>query len=620
VFYNGGQAGMTASIASSSEIAGVVWRWSELIESDAASQSIVPNPQNYTLVFAAEREVGIKADCNHVLGTYVFDGDSFGIEIGPSTLASCGAESLDQSYLAYLGGVESASAGGGRLVLQLDDGAVHMVFEKSGPVEEDETVEVLSRLTSTPWQWTELAVTEPVSRSLVADSVNYTLVFSPNGEIRIGADCNQVRGTYAFEGDALNLQFGPSTASFCGEESLDQRFLALLAEVASAGFQDGRLVLSLVDGAGQMLFDPGAESVSGLVGIDPQSIALDTHGLPYSWKASLVPATPYDDTQPQGAVGLPEHIRVNFRPTDPADALPGDPVIYIIPTEAYELLWSQGEDPSVTIVLDDLETMLAAQAEIPASGMLALPFEELGGVNDLAVSGQYPVSGVGGGLRFVGRFVEELRPVTNDGLQYVFQGFSTDGQYFIAFFYPVTSSALPIAEETTPGELQRLESDLGAYLEEKVEMLGALGDAGWNPDLSTLDSVLASLTFQITAPSTGITGVLWEWEHFTGDDLSELAVEHVGSYTLTLGADGRLHFQADCDAGSGTFSLQGSSLTLEPESAGTSVCGEDSLHDQYLKMLGNVGAFFVDEGRLVLNLKANAGTMIFTNGGPAPQP
>jgi heat shock protein HslJ len=215
--------------------------------------------------------------------------------------------------------------------------------------------------------------------------------------------------------------------------------------------------------------------------------------------------------------------------------------------------------------------------------------------------------------------VEELSPVTNDGLQYVFQGFSTDGQYFIAFFYPVTSSALPLAEEIAPGELQRLESDLGAYLEEKVEMLGALGDADWNPDLSTLDSVLSSLTFQITAPGTGITGVLWECEHFTGDDLSDLAVEK-GSYTLTLGADGRLDFQADCAAGSGTYSLQGSSLTLQPEAAGTSACGEDSLHDQYLKMLGSVDAFLVDEGRLVLNLKANAGSMIFTDAGPAPQP
>jgi heat shock protein HslJ len=619
-FYNGGPAGVPASIASPSDITGVVWRWSELVESEAASQSIVLDPQNYTLVFAADGEVGIKADCNHVLGSYVFDGDSLGIEIGPSTLASCGEESLDQSYLAYLGGVGSASAEGGRLVLHLDDSAEYMVFVKSGPVEEDETVETLSRVTATPWRWTELAVSEPVSRSLVADSVNYTLVFSPDGEIRIGADCNQVRGTYAFEGDALNLQFGPSTTAFCGEESLDQRFLALLGEVASAGFQDGRLVLSLVDGAGEMLFDQGGERVSGVVGIDPKSIALDIQGLPYSWQANLVPATPYDDTQPQGSVGLPEHLQVNFRGADAAITSPNDPVIYIIPTEAYELLWSQGEDPSVTIVLDDLEAMLAEQAAIPASGMLALPFEELGGVNDLAVSGQYQVSGVGSGLRFVGRFVEELRPVTNDGLRYVFQGFSADGQYLIAFFYPVTSSALPLAEEITPGELQRLESDLGAYLEEKVEMLSAQGDAGWNPDLSTLDSVLASLTFQITAPGSGIAGVLWEWEHFTGDDDSELAVEDVGSYTLTLGADGRLDFQADCDSGSGTFSLQGSSLMLELEPAATSVCGEDSLHDQYLQMLGSVGAFIVDEGRLVLNLQASAGNMIFTDGGPAPQP
>jgi len=57
---------------------------------------------------------------------------------------------------------------------------------------------------------------------------------------------------------------------------------------------------------------------------DPASVTIDTMGLPYSWQANLVEATPYDDSQPPGAMGLPEHVQVNFGVTDPADVQFGD--------------------------------------------------------------------------------------------------------------------------------------------------------------------------------------------------------------------------------------------------------------------------------------------------------
>jgi heat shock protein HslJ len=210
--------------------------------------------------------------------------------------------------------------------------------------------------------------------------------------------------------------------------------------------------------------------------------------------------------------------------------------------------------------------------------------------------------------------------VTNDGLRYVFQGFSADGKYLIAFFYPVGTGALPSADQVTASELQRLDSDLGAYLEQKAETLDALGDAGWNPDLSTLDSMLASLIFWTTPSGSGLAGVLWEWHQFTDDDDAELKVEDSGNYTLVFGDEGQLDFQADCESGSGTFTLAGSRLTLDLNSAATASCGEDSLHDRYLRMLGRVGAFHIEEDRLVLSLRDDAGNMVFTGERIMPQP
>lgn len=65
-----------------------------LIEPDA--------PENYTIEFMQNGEVGIQADCNRVLGTYTEDGSSISIELGPSTLAACPPESIDTEYLQAL--------------------------------------------------------------------------------------------------------------------------------------------------------------------------------------------------------------------------------------------------------------------------------------------------------------------------------------------------------------------------------------------------------------------------------------------------------------------------------------------------------------------------------------
>ena len=127
--------GGTVSSISKSDIAGVEWQWSELIEAQPTSQSVVPDPENYTLVFKPDGGIDIQADCNMVGGSYTLKDDSLSIELGPSTMAFCGEESLDQQYLASLGNVESASLENGRLVLHLKDDAGKMVFNNGGSAE-----------------------------------------------------------------------------------------------------------------------------------------------------------------------------------------------------------------------------------------------------------------------------------------------------------------------------------------------------------------------------------------------------------------------------------------------------------------------------------------------------
>jgi hypothetical protein len=93
----------------------------------------------------------------------------------------------------------------------------------------------------------------------------------------------------------------------------------------------------------------------------------------------------------------------------------------------------------------------------------------------------------------VGRFAQDANPVSNSGLRYIFQGFTPDGKHLVTLFYPVTTTALPAPDEVSAEEQERAASDFMAYLDDTVQMLNALGEDQWDPNLSILDLVLGSL-------------------------------------------------------------------------------------------------------------------------------
>jgi heat shock protein HslJ len=95
---------------------------------------VVPDPENYVLVLNPDDTASIKADCNMVTWTFsLVDGTLTFDTVGPSTLAFCGEDSLDQLFLEMLGKGGTASLEDGRLVLELGDGSGRMIFDNGGP-------------------------------------------------------------------------------------------------------------------------------------------------------------------------------------------------------------------------------------------------------------------------------------------------------------------------------------------------------------------------------------------------------------------------------------------------------------------------------------------------------
>jgi heat shock protein HslJ len=122
----------TAPASTSAGITGIVWEWTSMEEKVPASQSVVPDPKNYTIIFAADGTVNIKADCNNVSGTYKIDGSNLNIVLGPSTLAACSPTSLDQIYLASLQKVSNYSLDKSVLSLGFAADAGQMHFSNGG--------------------------------------------------------------------------------------------------------------------------------------------------------------------------------------------------------------------------------------------------------------------------------------------------------------------------------------------------------------------------------------------------------------------------------------------------------------------------------------------------------
>jgi hypothetical protein len=234
---------------------------------------------------------------------------------------------------------------------------------------------------------------------------------------------------------------------------------------------------------------------------NPNSVSIDTINLPYSWQANLVEATPYDDSQPPGPKGLPEHLQINFGVANPADVQLGDPILYIIPVEAYKQLWAEAGNTTVSDRITMLEDLLNDQPDLNTARLPVLPFEAYIsiGAGNLAITAhkEYLDTPWGGAVRFVAAPMPGVDVVLNRNVVYIAQGLTDDGKYLVSFFYPpVATAVLPNSvEEISEEEFQQANSDWATYLQEKEDMLNDLSPSEWEPALTTLDAVISSLQF-----------------------------------------------------------------------------------------------------------------------------
>jgi heat shock protein HslJ len=107
----------------------IVWEWESLREQPGQEKTDIPNPENYTLILRQDGTFSGQADCNQIAGTYE---GTYSFTLGPSTLAACGSDSLDQQYLQLLGTVVTGGPYGELFALETAGGAQRMEFRNGG--------------------------------------------------------------------------------------------------------------------------------------------------------------------------------------------------------------------------------------------------------------------------------------------------------------------------------------------------------------------------------------------------------------------------------------------------------------------------------------------------------
>jgi len=112
-----------------SVVQGTSWEWTAMKETSPASQSVVPNPASYTIIFNNDGTLTGQADCNQFSGSYTVANGQMSILLGPTTMAECGPESLYGIFLAKLPAVDGYSLQGNDLTLTFGGGAGEMMFK-----------------------------------------------------------------------------------------------------------------------------------------------------------------------------------------------------------------------------------------------------------------------------------------------------------------------------------------------------------------------------------------------------------------------------------------------------------------------------------------------------------
>jgi heat shock protein HslJ len=109
--------------------------------------------------------------------------------------------------------------------------------------------------------------------------------------------------------------------------------------------------------------------------------------------------------------------------------------------------------------------------------------------------------------------------------------------------------------------------------------------------------------------SETITGTEWHLVAFDTGAEGTIPVPPAEIYTAVFGEQQDLHAQVDCNVCNGGYEAIGAELAIGVLACTRAYCGDESLHDRFLKALG--GSLTYDRGGSELRIAYDEGVMRF---------
>ena len=206
----------------------------------------------------------------------------------------------------------------------------------------------------------------------------------------------------------------------------------------------------------------------------------------------------------------------------------------------------------------------------------------------------------------------------NDGCNDLFGTYSLDGA---SLTITVTGGTLMACQSAAINEQGRLYLDnLGRVASYRLQDgTLTLSDASGNAIATFTDTAAvgegSAPSATPTAPGVStqqaLTSVLWQWTGTQFEDGTGLGIKNPQRYTISLSPGGALAIFADCNQGSGAYTLSGDGLQVTLGAFTLMACGASSMDQIFLAQLATAQSFAVNVGELSIQLSDGSATMKF---------
>jgi heat shock protein HslJ len=112
--------------------------------------------------------------------------------------------------------------------------------------------------------------------------------------------------------------------------------------------------------------------------------------------------------------------------------------------------------------------------------------------------------------------------------------------------------------------------------------------------------------------SPELVDTIWRWDQTLMNNDDAFVPDNPNNYTVQFLPDGTVSIQADCNRVGGSYTTDGSSITIETGPTTLVACPPGSLGDAFVSQLSGVAIYFFEGQNLFLDLKFDSGTMRFS--------